>query len=281
MNTMSKIALAIPLCAGVIFAGGYLRFKRNTNDRVRTLFAEAEQKERVVRPEMLHGLPEPVQRYLRYSGIVGKPLVSSVRLRQEGRIRQDEDSPWMPFKAEEYYTVSPPTFVWQAGARVAGLPLMRIRDSYAAGRGRMFITAGGLVTVGDMQGAEMDQGSMMRYLNEMMWFPSAFFSDYIRWEAIDDSSARVIMSDHGHQISAVLTFNDDGRLTNFSGERYRDTGDGRSELVLWSTPISEYGEFDGIRIPVRGCGVWHLEAGDLTYIELEILEVAYDRAETY
>lgn len=281
MNTMSKIALSIPLFAGLIFAGGYLRFKANTNEQVRTLFAEAEQKEQVVTPEMLEGLPQPVQRYLRYSGVVGKPLVSTVRLKQQGRIRQDESSPWMPLMAEEYYTVSPPSFVWQAGARVAGIPLMRIRDSYVAGTGRMFITADGLFTVGDMQGDEMDQGSMMRYLNEMMWFPSAFLSDYITWEAIDDNSARVIMTGDARQISAVITFDDQGRLTNFTGERYRDNGDGTSDLVLWSTPVSEYGEFGGIRIPVQGRGVWHLESGDLTYIELDILEVEYDRPETY
>jgi len=281
MNTMSKIALSIPLFAGLIFAGGYLRFKANTNEQVRTLFAGAEQKEQVVTPEMLEGLPQPVQRYLHYSGVVGKPLVSTVRLKQQGRIRQDESSPWMPLKAEEYYTVSPPTFVWQAGARVAGIPLMRIRDSYVAGTGRMFITAGGLFTVGDMQGAEMDQGSMMRYLNEMMWFPSAFLSDYITWEAIDDNSARVLMTGHGRQISAVITFDDRGRLTNFTGERYRDNGDGTSDLVLWSTPVTAYGEFGGISIPVQGRGVWHLESGDLTYIELDILEVEYDRPDTY
>jgi hypothetical protein len=281
MKTMSKIALSLPLFAGLIFAGGYLRFKQTTYDRVRSIFSAAEQKEDVVTPEMLAGLPEPVQRYLRYAGVVGKPLVSTVRLRQEGRIRQDEESPWMPLRAEEYYTVSPPTFIWQAGARVAGLPLMRVRDHYVAGSGRMFITLGGLFAVGDTQGPEMDQGGMMRYLNEMMWFPAAFLSDYITWEAIDDHSARVLMTDHGRQISAVLTFDDEGRLTNFTGERYRDNGDGTSDLVLWSTPVHEYGEFEGVRVPVRGSGVWHLESGDLTYIELEILDVEYNRPELY
>lgn len=281
MKTMTKIALSVPLFAGLIFAGGYLRFKGNTRDRAHALFAEAAQNDQVVTPEMLEGLPPPVQRYLHYSGIVGKPLVSTVRLKQRGRIRQDEESPWMPLQADEYYTVSPPAFVWQAGARVAGLPLMRIRDSYVAGKGRMFITAGGLFPVGDMQGAEMDQGSMMRYLNEMIWFPTAFLSDYITWEEIDDHSARVIMTDRGSRISAMMTFDDEGRVTNFTGERYRDNADGTSDLVLWSTPISDYGEFAGVRVPVRGSGVWHLASGDLTYIELEILEVEFDRPETY
>lgn len=281
MKTIWKFTLSIPLLLGMVLVTGYLRFKREGHQLVNALFAEAAQKEEVVTPAMLEGLPAPVQRYLRYSGVVGKPMVSTVRLKQRGRIRQDEDSAWIPLQAEEYYTVSPPAFVWQAGGEMMGVPLMRIRDSYVEGKGQMLITVDGLLTVGDMRGAEMDQGSMMRYLNEMVWFPAAFLNDYISWEAIDDQSARVVMSDRGRQISAVMTFDDEGRMRNFTAERYRDNGDGTADLVLWSTPMTAYGEFEGVRVPVRGSGVWHLPAGDLTYVELEILEVEYDPAGTY
>jgi Family of unknown function (DUF6544) len=35
---------------------------------------------------MLEGLPEPVQRPLRYTGIVGKPLVDTFYLQQKGEM---------------------------------------------------------------------------------------------------------------------------------------------------------------------------------------------------
>jgi len=38
-------------------------------------------------------------------------------------------------------------------------------------------------------GSEIDQGAMMRYLNEMTWFPAAFLGENISWRAIDDTSA--------------------------------------------------------------------------------------------
>src|SRR5690606_11033865 len=41
----------------------------------------------VVTDTMLSDLPEPVRRYLAYSGIVGKPMAGTVHLKQTGRMR--------------------------------------------------------------------------------------------------------------------------------------------------------------------------------------------------
>lgn len=35
-------------------------------------------------------------------------------------------------------------------------------------------------------GSEIDQGTMMRYLNEMTWFPAAFLGENISWKAVDE-----------------------------------------------------------------------------------------------
>jgi hypothetical protein len=43
--------------------------------------------------------------------------------------------------------------------------------------GRMLIKAASLVTLDDANGEEMNQGEMMRYLSEIMWFPSAFLEE--------------------------------------------------------------------------------------------------------
>jgi Family of unknown function (DUF6544) len=42
-------------------------------------------------------------------------------------------------------------------------------------------------------------------------------------------------------------------------ERYNDS---LGRLETWSTPISEYGEFEGVRIPIAGVAVWKLRDGD-------------------
>jgi hypothetical protein len=116
---------------------------------------------------------------------------------------------------------------------------------------------------------------MIRYLNEIMWFPTAFLGDNIRWEAIDGNCARVTFTDGGKSVSAEMLFDSEGRLANFTAMRYREM-DGTYSLDPWSTPITGYGEFAGLRLPIGGQAVWHLPAGDLRYADLEITELEYN-----
>jgi hypothetical protein len=290
MTTLTKIlwTLGLILFAAVLtYASGYLWFRKKVNDNVRAAFAaRANETNQVVTEAMLQELPVPVQRFLTYAGVVGKPQVSSVRLKMDGRIRADSEQPWMGIAAEEYYTVDPPTFYWSAGATMGPLPipLARVRDSYDLdGRGNVHVTMLGLVTIDDAHGPEMDQGGLMRYLNEMvLWFPAATLRDNVVWEPVggEGNAARVTITDRGRSAGALVTFDDQGRITNFTGDRYRD-GENGPELVPWSTPISAYGAFAGMRLPLRGAGVWHLDGGELTYIELQITDIDYNTPELY
>ena len=78
-------------------------------------------------------------------------------------------TPWVPLKAEQWYSVRPPGFVWYATLHIGPVPIVRARDMYLTGEGRMLIKAASLVTVADAKGKEFDQGEMVRYLSEMIW----------------------------------------------------------------------------------------------------------------
>jgi len=238
---------------------------------------ESEIEEQLVTAEMLVPLPEPVRRYLRYSGIVGKPWVDSVYLKQSGRFRLGSDRPWMPMAAEEWYTTSPPSLLWKARFKMAGLPLISARDRYEGGRGHMFGKVAGLFTVFDVRGPELDQATMIRYLNEIMWFPSAFLGQNIAWQSVDDHAADAVFTDGDKSVTGRWFFDDQGRITNFTAKRYREIN-GEYSLDDWSTPITGYGEFAGLNLPLAGQAVWNLPEGDLVYAELEITEVEYKAA---
>ena len=227
---------------------------------------------------MLRDLPAPVQRYLRHAGVVGQPRVHTVRLKQAGRFRTGPDRAWMDFRAQQYYTVEPPGFLWDATFYIAGLPLMRVRDRHLNGAGNIRVTVAGLFTVADAAGKALDQGTMLRFLNEMMWFPSAFLGDNVGFAPVDDQSAKVTFSDHGKRVTATIYFDEEGRLLNFVAERYYEAGD---RYLPWSTPMSEYGEFHGRQVPVRGEGVWKLAEGDFAYIDPVISELEYDVPKAY
>jgi hypothetical protein len=228
----------------------------------------------VVTEGMLADLPEPVRRYLRYAGVVGKPFPGAVRLRQKGKMRLAPGQPWIPLDAEEYYSVQPPGFVWAGWARLGPLAVARARDMYAGGEGRMLVKVASLWPVADASGEQMDKSGMMRYLSEMIWFPAAFLGDNISFAAVDDRSARVTLTDQGQTATGTLFFDEQGRLTGFVGDRYRTPASSNPET--WSTPITGYGEFEGLRLPARGKAAFKLPGGDFDYIDVTVTDVHYD-----
>lgn len=279
---ITVLVLSAVIVLGIILVYADKRlFDNKVEKEVQELFESQEAGEpEAITEEDLKGLPEPVQRHLRYAGVVDRKKVKSVRLKQEGRFRQGEDGSWMSFEAEQYYTTEQPGFIWKTDMNF--LPLVSVvgRDKYYSGEGNMLIKLPPFIKIADARGDDIDQGTLVRYMNEIMWFPTAYLSDYISWEPIDSASARAIMTDHGTTVSAVLYFDEKGRLVDFVADRYYAGGD-ETTLETWTTPIKEYGEMEGLRIPVKGEGVWELDSGSFAYIELEVTELEYGVPEVY
>ena len=229
----------------------------------------------IVTDNMLDSLPDPMQRYLRYAGVVGKPVVNTVCLAQTGRIRLGRSVPWALMRAKAYYSAEPPGFVWDATVHMGAVAVARARDMYFEGEGKMLVKAGSLFTVADANGDEMDQASMVRYLSEMTWFPSAFLLGNVSFEAAGVDSARVSFTDHGRTVTATLTVDSEGRLTKFVSQRYRMVGR-RRVLETWSAPVYKYGFAAGLRLPVRAGAVWKLADGDLEYFDVWVDHLRYD-----
>lgn len=230
----------------------------------------------IVTEAMLRDVPPPIRRYLAHAGVVGRPIPHTVQVRQAGRFRTAATQPWLAITADEVYTVDRPGFLWDATFYLAGVPFMRIRDQYSDGEGNIRMTVGSLLPALDKRSAGLNQGALVRYFNEMAtWFPAALLKDNVTYRAIDDGSAEVLFTDHDQTVSATLYVDAEGRLTNFVADRYQDAVD-RNEQ--WATPLTEYGWRAGLRLPVRGKGVWLMPEGDFEYIDLEATTIEYDTA---
>ena len=217
----------------------------------------------------LANLPDPVQRYCRRTGILGKPRIQSAVVQQRGGFRTAQDGPWMPMRARESYTVNSPGFIWQARISMGSLPILTVRDHYRAGEGRVLAKIGGLFTVADERA---DEASLMRYFNELMWLPTAYLGDNVEWQPVEEYHARGIMTDSGMTVSALFTFSDEGDIVNFAADRYCSV---TAEIERWETPIDEWAEFQGFRVPLHGQGVWKLEDGDFAYVDLKITDISF------
>jgi hypothetical protein len=280
LRTLIRLAfvkLAVIAGLAALLVATSRRFGRVVEaDRRRLLAAPRPSHPPLVTEEMLAGLPEPAQRYLRYTGVVGRPLVDTVRVSQRCRMRPAPGGMSFPLIAEQWYRIEPPGFVWDATVPIGCIPAVRGRDGYLDGHGLMTIKAGSLIPFVDASGPEMDQASLLRHLSEMPWFPSAFLRERVTWEAIDDSTVRVSIADGDLRATGTLEIDAEGRLVAFRSERHAMVGKG-FELRPWTAPTHAYGELEGLRLPVKGAAVWTLPDGtDLPYIELELTELEYD-----
>ena len=256
-------------------------FCKKIESEVEALFANHKQQEKgLVSNGELVGLPSSVQKWLEYSQLVGKERISTVRLKQVGSLRMKEEQPWMAEEAEQYFTTVEPGFIWKAKIKPAPVLFIVGRDRYYNGQGNMLIRFLSLITVANGTGPEIDQGTMLRYLAETVWFPSAALSDYITWEEINETSARASMSYGGVTASGVFTFNEMGEAVNFTAKRYMDNN-GKYSLETWSVSMRDYKMFEGIKIPTKGELTWKLQSGDFTWFNWEITDIEYNKPITY
>jgi len=276
-------ALLLTVTAVIVVAIAARNFNKTFKQKVAKLFSSQSKVERkVVTEDDIRDLPEPVQRYLRYTGIIGRQRAAFVRLKQAGAMRPKPDGKWFPLKAEEYFTVDNPGFVWKGRMAIAPLISAEAQDMYLNGQGNMHVKLMSAINIVNAKGKDMDEASLMRYFNEMQWFPSSLVSGNVKWEAIDANSARSTLTDRGVTVSALFCFDKEGKITNFIAERGRSTDGGKVVRTTWSTPISEYGTYgNGLRLPSKGEAIWHLESGEYSYIKLEITEVEYDNPSLY
>ncbi len=89
------------------------------------------------------------------------------------------------------------------------------------------------------------------------------------------------ISVHGISTSATLHFNSIGEMILFeSEERYANIG-GKMEKAPWRTPMRNYKEFDGYKIPTEGEAIYELKTGDFEYGRLVIEQMQVNKMDMY
>ncbi len=230
----------IIILAACILSYGTWSFNKMVNEELQSFLPNAIEKKFFI-TEMVAHLPSVVQKWLERSNIIGKEVIQTVHLKQKGEMRTKLDGSWMPVEAEQYFTVEKPGFIWIGDVEAAPFVYFSGRDKYEEGRGHMLIKVLSLYLVVNSIGKEIDQGNLLRYLAEIVWFPSAALSNYIAWEELDSTSAKVTMSYSGITASGVFAFNADGDEEN------------------------GYREFEGIRISAKSTVTWKLKTGDFNW----------------
>ena len=261
-----------------ILATGHTMFKRQVQKEIVQLFADSEDiSHKVFTYNQIQSLPEPVQRYFKYALRDGQNCISYARLKHTGTFRTGPDQKWMPISGQEYFTTQKPGFVWFARVRPFPLLWITARDTYYQGKGNVLIKLYSTITLGNAKSKEVNQGTLLRFLAEAVWYPTALLpGEKLQWEAVDSRSAKILFSDSGIDVSAIVHFNETGEIIRLTADRYRDT-----TLEKWTGYYRDYREIDGVKVPAEVEVVWNLDSGDFSYARFKLTEIEFNTPSIY
>jgi hypothetical protein len=149
---------------------------------------------------------------------------------------------------------------------------------YADQQATFVVRVASLFNAVNVAGHDLTTAETVTLLNDMCLFaPGGLVDQRLSWSEIDARSARVTIENGLYKVSAVLYFNEMGELVNFvSEDRYALQDDGVLRRAKWSTPVRDYHEIDGRKIPTYGETIWHYPEGDFTYGTFRLKDIRYN-----
>jgi hypothetical protein len=263
------LALFLATVVAIIVSAGRLRFQGRLAQEMRALLV-APQRAHVTDPV---ALPAPVERY-RQLAVGARAPVHTLLLQHGGTFRMSPTAKDAPIRGTQLFTADPPGFVWTG--RVQVLPGLWIdaRDMSVAGEGSMRVLVDDVVPVVDAHGSQIDQGSSLRLLAEMVWYPTSLFDGRsVTWSAIDDPHALATLETNGHSVAGIFEFGSDGLPISMTADRFTDKG----ELRPWGGVYRDWRTVSGMRVPFEAEVTWELESGPCTYAHWHVDSMVYDQ----
>lgn len=187
-----------------------------------------------------------------------------------------EQKDWYSAIADQYSTVTPPSFVWKAEIEMMPAISTFGRDKFIDGEGEMVFKLFSVFPVAnDGHNPQINEAALQRYLGEMAWYPTAALGENITWESIDDHSAKATLSIGGLPGSGIFTFDKGGNVRFFSALRYQGSGP-EAKRTEWVVTLTSIKEFEGIKVPVAGELSWKMPSGEWKWAKFEVKEMIYN-----
>ena len=273
---MKMLIAGIIIAALAAGAAAGLRLYQTTRFEadVRSLFASADEAgKNTVTMKTAERLPDPVRRYMRYALREGISVPAAARLVHGGRFKTSLDGGWSAVRGEEYFLCTKPGFLWRGFLTGASAV-----DRYAGGRGSLSIYPLSMVKAVEGKGPAYDQGELLRWLGEALWFPTAlFFAEGIEWKDAGQDCAGLVLRDGGLEVSYQVFFSADGKITKVEAMRYMNG----ERLEKWVGRCSEWREASGMMIPWRIEGGWVIGGEEKMYADFTLERIEYDVKEPF
>lgn len=221
----------------------------------------------------IQSLPQPVQKYLRYTGAINQPKIKNVRIVFDGEMR-DKGKDWFKFQSIQYNFINEHARLFFMKAKMFGITVPGYHNYQNATAG-MQVKLFGMFPIAQAKGNEMNKAETVTVFNDMcLMFPASLIDKRIKWEPIDNTSANAIFTNENNKITATLYFNETGQLINFiSNDRYAIND---MKQYRFSTPVKDYKPINGRNVPAYGEAVWHYPEGEFIYGKFFLKTIEYN-----
>jgi hypothetical protein len=218
-------------------------------------------------------LPNPVQKYIRYTGAVNKPKVKNMKIVFDGEMRE-KGKDFFKFNSVQYNFFDDPARLFFMKAKMYGTTVPGYH-CYQNATATMQIKMLGLFNVVNVKGSEMNKAETVTLFNDMcLMAPASLIDKNIEWTPIDHLSAKATFTNGLNKIAAILYFNEQGQLINFtSDDRYAISD---MKQYRFSTPVKEYVQINGRNIWKYGETVWHYPDGEFVYGKFTLKSIDYN-----
>jgi hypothetical protein len=164
-------------------------------------------------------------------------------------------------------------------ATVFGLPILKVNERYLDGQARMQLPVGVIENE-----PKVDMAANLGLWGESIWLPSIYLTDSrVRWEAIDETSARLIVPFETDEESFTVIFDPEtGLIKQMEAMRYKDAAS--EEKTVWQLDVQAWGTYQDILVPSHSSVTWADEGTPWLVIALDNVTYnvdvrAYIRAE--
>ena len=142
---------------------------------------------------------------------------------------------------------------------------VHVHDAYVAGVGVLRPAVLGLWTLTDMRGpGAVAEGELMRFFAEAACYPTALLpSQGVRWETVDDRSARGTLTEETITLTLLFSFNDAGLIDSMRAEARGRTMADKVVPTPWEGRWRDHQVREGMTVPMEGEVAWLLPDGSV------------------
>lgn len=223
----------------------------------------------------LKTLPVQIASYLEQTGAVGKPVLWNADvIWEETSLTLKLDAKPSKMTTRQFLSNNPVSRMMLM--KIHGMPFEGL-DTYYKGSGRMKGKLLWLFTVMNGEGRDIDISELITIFTEFTILNSLFISENVRYTEIDNNRLKTYFTDNGLTVSGVFTFDDNGLISQFdTGERYRDIGNGKSELTPFRMKIKSYARCGDYFLPKELSIMWIIDGKEFEYFSGTIKDIIFN-----